>query len=36
MSLQDNPPLMYSNFDKIVLTGGHKDEAEVMIDKDDS
>jgi len=26
LDLQSNPPLMYSNFDKVVLTGGHKDD----------
>ena len=36
MSLQDNPPLMYSNFEKLVLTGGYKTDNEVKIDKDDS
>lgn len=26
LDLQSNPPLMYSNFDKVVLVGGHKDD----------
>ena len=36
MDLQSNPPLMYSNFEKLVLTGGYKTDNEVKIDKDDS
>lgn len=32
MDLQSNPPLMYSNFDKVVLVGGHKNEEEVEVD----
>ena len=36
MDLQSNPPLMYSNFEKIVLTGGYKTDEEVQIDKDDT
>ena len=36
MSLQDNPPIMYSNFEKQIATGGYKTDDEAVMDKDDT
>ncbi len=36
MDLQSNPPLMYSNFEKVVGVGGLKTADEMAIDNDDS
>ena len=36
MSLQDNPPIMYSNFEKQIATGGYKTVDEAVMDKDDT
>ena len=37
MDLQSNPPIMYSNFEKIIATGGHKEEEDSeVIDKVDT
>ena len=36
MDLQSNPPLMYSNFDKVVLVGGHQDEVEVDMETEEN
>lgn len=35
LDLQSNPPLMYSNFDKVVLTGGLKSDIQESVDKSD-
>ena len=36
LDLQSNPPLMYSNFEKLILTGGYKNDDEVIMDNDNS
>ncbi len=36
LDLQSNPPLMYSNFEKVVLSGGHKDDQTAIMDNDTS
>tara|TARA_R110001599_G_scaffold341803_1_gene563085 strand:- start:211 stop:1026 length:816 start_codon:yes stop_codon:yes gene_type:complete len=37
MDLQSNPPIMYSNFEKVIATGGHKEEEDSeVIDKVDT
>ena len=36
MSLQDNPPIMYSNFTNQIATGGYKTDDEAVMDKDDT
>tara|TARA_R110000822_G_scaffold7668_6_gene31286 strand:- start:114 stop:887 length:774 start_codon:yes stop_codon:yes gene_type:complete len=35
MSIQDNPPIMYSNFEKVIATGGYKTDDEKLLDNDD-
>jgi hypothetical protein len=36
LDLQSNPPLFYSNFDKVVGVGGFKSDDEMKIDNDNS
>ena len=34
MNLQENPPVMYSNFERQIAIGGYKTDTEVSMDTD--